>query len=75
MGVRQNDDVDPPPPRRKARAELLHETRGIRTAVDEHSRAAKLHEIRIALTDVERAQANFRLSARPRERTRDDDRR
>ena len=72
--VRQNDDVDAAPPRRKARAQLLHETRGIGAAVDEHRCRTELHEIRVALTDIERAHANLRIGDRPRERTGDHER-
>ena len=71
--VCQSDHVDAASPGRKARAELLHKTRGVGTAVDEQRRAADLHQIRIALTDVERAHAHIRIRARPGEDARDDE--
>ena len=52
----QDEDVDPPVPRRDALVELDEQPVGIRAAVDQHPAAAgTLDEDRIALADVEHA--------------------
>lgn len=58
--VREHDEVDPPLPRGEAAAEQGEEASGIRTTVDEDDRAAELQQERIALTDIERADAGHR---------------
>lgn len=58
--MREDDEVDPPLPRQEAAAEQGEQPSGIRTAVDEHDRAAELEQERIALTDIERAHAGDR---------------
>ena len=54
VGMGQDDDVDPPVPRRNPPIELDEEPVRIRPAIDEHSPAAvPLDEDRISLPDIE----------------------
>ena len=54
VGMGQDDEVDPPVPRRHVGVEGDEEAVGVRAAVDEHPRATiAVDEDRIALADVE----------------------
>lgn len=58
--VRQHDEIDPALPRQQAAAEKRQQPSRIRAAVDEHDRAAELQQERVALSDIEGADAGDR---------------